>query len=97
MILNFGGPFRFLHLAITHPLNFKTFTLGYGKIINHFLLLLPSVMEKLLMNLKLLLGYWKSLSLIFVVRFINNERGIKDHHLVYRQPPPREPGITPWF
>lgn len=28
MILNFSGPSRFFHLAITHPLNFKTFTLG---------------------------------------------------------------------
>lgn len=45
--------------------------------------------KKLLMNLKLLLGYWKSLSLIFVMWFINNERGIRNHHLVYRQPPPR--------
>lgn len=26
MSLNFGGPSRFFHLALTHPLNFKTFT-----------------------------------------------------------------------
>lgn len=49
--------------------------------------------KKLLMNLKLLLDYLKSLSLIFVMWLINNKRGIKDHHLVYRQPPPKEPGI----
>ena len=35
------------------------------------------------------LGSWKSHSLIFVMWLINNERGIKDHHLVYRQSPPK--------
>lgn len=31
MLLNFSDPSTFLHLNITHPLNFKTFTLGYGE------------------------------------------------------------------
>lgn len=29
--------------------------------------------------------------------FINNERDIKDHYLVYRQPPRKEPGIILWI
>lgn len=98
LLLEFSAPSRFFHLDITHPLNFKTFTSGYGKSSTILFCFCHLSMQKLLMNLRLLLGYLKTFSLISVMWFINNESGITDQHLVYRPPPPpKEPGRTLWI
>lgn len=89
--LNFSDPSRFFHLDLTHPVNFKTFTLGYGK---------PSTISFYFCHLSMQKAPNESeassrlleVSLINLCHMdLNKERGIKDHHPVYRQPTPKEP------
>lgn len=97
MLLDFSDSSRFFHHHVIQPLNFKAPTSDYGKAPTISFTSAICQLRKLLMSLRLLPGHSKSLSLIFVMWFINNETGIKDHHLVYWQSPPKESGITPWI
>lgn len=94
----FQRPLHIFPLKYNAPSQLSNFHFRLRWIIKHFLLLFLNLpCKQLLRHLKLLGGYWRSLSLIFVMWFINNESGIKDHHLVYRQSPPKEPGRTLWI
>lgn len=96
-LLDFSGSSRFSHHHVIQPWNFKAPSSDYGKAPTISLTAAICPLRTLLMSLELLAGHSKSLSLISVMWFINNETGIKDHHLVYWQSPLKESGITPWI